>query len=111
MTSPLRDQDPALRGRLRAALDADAPAETDALEERVLEQWRQRHAATGTVLASAGGAVLHAPGRGRRPLWLVSGALLLVALLITGVTWQRHDPAMDELMQLDVLSEMALGEM
>ncbi len=111
MSSALRDQDLALRARLRTALDAGTNANTDALEERVLAQWRQRHAATDTVLASAGGAALQAPGRGRRPLWLVSGAVLVTALLITVVTWQRHDPAMDELMQLDVLSEMAWGEM
>ena len=62
-------------------------------------------------MASPGGAALRSTGASRRTVWLASGALLLAALLLTLATWPRPDPVMDELMQLDVLSEMALGEM
>ena len=110
MTQHPVHEDHALRARLRSGLH-NASEGSEALEARVLAQWRQRHAATEAVAASAAGASLRSPGTPRRPWWLASGALLAAALLITLATWQRPDPAMEELMQLDVLSEMTLGEM
>ena len=103
------DQD--LRARLRNGLGSAGTSDSEALEARVLAQWRQRHATSSPVVASAASMALRAPGPARRPLWLASGALLAAALLLTLATWQRPDPGIDELMQLDVLSEMALGAM
>ncbi|MDR7093490.1 hypothetical protein [Hydrogenophaga laconesensis] len=111
MTPHPTHEDHDLRARLRSGLDTAAVGDSDALEARVLAQWRQRHAATEPVAAWASGATLRAPGTARRTLWLGSGALLAAALLIALATWQRPDPVVEELMQLDVLSEMALGEM
>lgn len=105
--------DALLLTRLRQGLEAaTVPAGSEALEERVLAQWRQRHSVAAPATAGGAAALRPPHGMGRRPLWLASGALLLAALLLTTLaSWQRPDPALDELMQLDVLSEMALGEM
>ncbi len=111
MTHPVHPEDPSLRRQLRRALESAGHTDSTALEDRVLAQWRLRHAPAGAVVASAGGAALQAQGLGWRPLWQISGALLLAALLFSVASWQRPDPVLEELMQLDVLSEMALGEM
>lgn len=111
MTGRPVHHDDRLRAQLRGALDTAATDDSQALEARVLAQWQQRHGAAEQMLAPAGGASLRAPGTARRPLWLASGALLAAALLLTLATWPRTDPNIDELMQLDVLSEMAQGEM
>lgn len=102
------DPDEALRQALRAGLHA-ADDSREALQARVLAQWRQRHAPLSAEarLASAGGQDWSA-SRPRR--WL--GAAALAASLLVALAWcSRPDPVLDELMQLDVLSQIAIGEL
>ena len=102
------ESDEALRQALRAGLHA-ADGSREALQARVLAQWRQRHAPLSAEarLASAGGQDWPA-SRQRR--WL--GAAALAASLLLALAWcGRPDPALDELMQLDVLSQIAIGEL
>lgn len=109
MTHPLPDD--GLRARLRTALNTASAHDSQHLEERVMAQWQQRHASAQAEFAAAGGAALRTPGMGRRALRLATGVVLVAALLVTASTWRSRDTSVEELMQLDVLSEMALGEM
>lgn len=92
----------ALRRALRASLQEPPPSE--ALQARVLAQWQQRHARAGSALRAGPGLLAWAPRR-----WLGLAALS-VSLMV--LAWcSRPDPGLDELMQLDVLSQIAIGEM
>ncbi len=107
--SPNTD-DQQLRERLREGL-AQAPSEgLQTLEARALEHWRQRTAAQAHQHRGAL-AVLQAGWR-QHPA-LVSGALLALGLaaLLLLKPWAQPDPALDELLQPDVLSLMAAGEL
>ena len=106
MTHPMKDE--TLRERLRTGLAETSRGDSEALQDRVLAQWLQRHPLTEPALATAGGLASHGA---RRPLWLVASALVLVGALVLVASWTRPDPVMEELMQLDVLSQMAMGEM
>ena len=116
MNTPLTETDDRLGTQLRQALDHSAgrgDGDTDALQARVIAQWQQRHPVTDSAWATAGHA---ASARGsapqRRRLWWAASALVLAAVLITVAPWQpRPDPALEELMQLDVLSLMSMGAM
>ena len=103
MKPPRHDEDDeALRRALRATLQ-EAPPPDAALQARVLAQWRQRHAAAPPP-RSAGLLALAT----RR--WL--GLAALSASLLTALAWcSRPDPALEELLQPDVLSQMSIGEM
>ncbi len=109
--NPKHDPDDTLlQQQLRAALAPD-DAELEALNRRVLSQWRSRH--DGASAQTEGhGAVRALVGRaGLRP-WLIGATgLALGGALALGLWLQRPDPAMEELLQLDVLSQMAAGEM
>lgn len=105
---PHKDHNDTLRERLRAGLDTAPHRDSEALQDRVMAQWRQRHPVAEH--ATAGGPALHS-GAARRPLWLAASALVVAAALALTASWPRHDPVMEELMQLDVLSQMAMGEM
>jgi hypothetical protein len=110
MTRPVPhkdDGDTRLRDRLRAGLDTAPHRDSEALQDRVMAQWRQRHPVAEH--ATAGGPALRS-GAARRPLWFAASALLVAAALAFTASWPRPDPVMEELMQLDVLSQMALGE-
>lgn len=101
------DQDQALRASLqRSWVSGDDLPGCEALQERVLAQWQQRH--PGAEFALAGGP--HASTGFRAPRWVLPVLLLAISLSLLG-WWNRPDPALEELMQLDVLSQMALGEM
>jgi hypothetical protein len=106
MTHPPTDD--ALQERLRTGLAEASRVDSEALQDRVLAQWQQRHPVNEPVLATAGGLASHSA---RRPLWRVASALVLVGALAVVASWTRPDPVMEELMQLDVLSQMAMGEM
>ncbi|WP_137922332.1 hypothetical protein [Hydrogenophaga sp. 2FB] len=112
-TTIIDDDDASLRARLRGGLlDTVRSGDSEALQARVLAQWQQRHPAAEATLAQAGGAVLRGGGLRHHRLWLAAGALVVAAaLLLVTAPWQRPDPALDELMQLDVLSLISMGEM
>lgn len=88
----------ALRAGLRPLVD-----DSTALQERVLAQWHQRH--PQAELALAGG------GRMRHPVRVALVAATLLVVLALGAWWLRPDPALQELMQPDVLSQIGLGEL
>jgi len=112
--TPEHDPDSADDQRLRQSLrDALARSSTEglqALESRALEQWRQRttaapHRHTGPI-AALQAVWHHHPAR-------YSGMLLALGLaaLLLFKPWAPPDPAIDELMQPDVLSLIAIGEL
>lgn len=108
--SRMVSDDDALRQQLRALFTPAAPP--DALTDRVMAQWHQLHPDT-TALGHSGAALTlgdHAADQRRRRLTL--SAALLVGVLVIAAWWlQRPDPSLDELMQADVLSQMAIGEL
>ncbi len=106
---PEHDPDDAqLQRALREALAPDA-ADLEAVNERVLSQWQQQH--DGASPRARGPALTRAGRAGVRP-WLIGATgLALGGALALGLWLQRPDPAMEELLQLDVLSQMAAGEM
>lgn len=106
------DHDPALRQRLRQSLQASAgaTAATQALEQRVLAQWRQRHGqADGAplLLASGGSGMLGLTAQRQR--WARALIALVLGLAVLA-WWMRPDPTLAELLQPDVLSLMSMGE-
>ena len=109
------DDDEALRQALRAAPpSASAPADIDALTARVMADWQQRQGARATAIHhvdASGTATLGAhPSPWRRPAAAV--ALLLAATVAAAAVYlTRPDPVLDELMEPDVLSQMAAGEL
>ena len=115
MKTPSNPADHSLRAELRHGLDHSArhgDLDTDALQARVIAQWQQRHPLADATLAQASGSALRGGGvQPHRRLWWTAGALLIAALLFSVAPWQRPDPALDELLQLDVLSLISLGEM
>lgn len=92
---------------LRQALKAlSEPMDTQALQQRVLASWQAQHP---TASARPWGGVL-ALGAPRR--WFLGSATLALGLVLAVGLWmQRPDPVLQELLQLDVLSQMAAGEM
>lgn len=121
---PLADEmradsdDALLRALLRDALPQALPeggAGTAALQQRVLAQWQAVHApaaeaAPAFVVAGSGAATAHIGGSGGRrlgPAWRLV-ALALAALLVLAAA-PRPDPVLQELLPVDVLSELAGG--
>jgi hypothetical protein len=104
--------DRALRLQLRAL---KPPAtEIDALGDQVLMQWHELRGSTGatTTAGPSGAALLLGEHPARRWRWVGLTTGLLLGAVIAMVLWlQRPDPALDELMQADVLSQMAIGEL
>jgi hypothetical protein len=103
------DDDLALRQALQ---QASAPAaDSQALQQRVLAQWQQRHAQQAPqgqpTLLGAGPALLLGQTRRQRMARAVVVLALGVAL---AAWWLRPDPTLNELLQLDVLSQMGMGE-
>jgi hypothetical protein len=106
---PADGRDEALRERLKQTLAQGPDDGTDALQARVLAQWhRSRPAAV--VVASSGGplASLQAAWRHHPVLW--TGALLALAMALW-VLRPAQDPALEELMQPDVLMLISAGEL
>jgi hypothetical protein len=118
--------DATARAALRQALIDPADAVPDdarlrRLQARALDDWgrvqqeRLRgQPAWSPVAAPAVGMRGALPGGGDAgpQLWrMAAGGLLVLALLAAWMWAGRSDPLMDELMRLDVLSQMAAGEM
>lgn len=105
--------DRALRLQLRALKPSTTRA--DALADRVFAQWRELHgesAGTVTPNGRSGAVTLSGGPAARRRWWIgITTGLLIGAVLATMVWMQRPDPALDELLQADVLSQMAIGEL
>lgn len=105
--------DQALRLQLRAL--KPSAAESAALGDRALAQWRELQGgpASAAHLGHQGAAmVLGGHLTARRWRWIGVTSGLLIGAVIAAILWaQRPDPAIDELMQADVLSQMAIGEL
>jgi len=107
----MNPSDTELQRALQQSLHQGEPAQgaTQALEDRVMAQWAQRHAGQLALQAATAGGPGHgAQGqRQRRARW-AAGALAL-AVLLAAAWLQRPDPALEELMQPDVLQLITLG--
>ncbi|MBY0467676.1 MAG: hypothetical protein K2Q07_01730 [Burkholderiaceae bacterium] len=105
--------DRALRLQLRALTPSTAKA--DALADQVLAQWHELHrepAGAATRVGRSGAATLSGGHPARRWRWVGITTGLLIGAVIATVVWvQRPDPTLDELLQADVLSQMAIGEL
>jgi hypothetical protein len=118
--------DAALRQSIAALPPAAGAQRLEALQDRVMAQWREAMAAapalgssvatgdTGTVHSGPGGATLGRRGSGPgvpRMVWLgLATAAICVAVGLK--LWpQQRDPVLEELMKVDVLSQMSAGEM
>ena len=103
--------DERLRRGLRDALNRSAPADVPPeLPTTVLQQWRQHHQSHDGARALGPMAALQLGWR-RHPA-VAGGAL--VALGLAAVLWfqsMQSPPGTDELLQLDVLSLMSMGEL
>ena len=109
-TSPRpADADDALRATMRAALSSGSDADLAPLQSRVLAQWRMR-TATASLATPLGGGVA---GLRQHPRLLALAALALaVAVALAGSVYlKRGDPALDELIEPDVLSLIMIGEL
>jgi hypothetical protein len=106
-TRPMSDE--RLRDKMRDSLARTPGTDGQALEARVLAQWRQHSAATARRPQGAL-AVLQHQWRQHPALWSTAFLVLGVAVVLLK-PWVQPDPALDELMQLDVLSLMAAGEL
>lgn len=105
------DSDQALRQHLRASLSTPPDRELGALQARALAQWRLR---TAVQPAPHHGplAVLQAGWRQHPALWSGAVVALGLATLLIAKPWTpAADPTLDELLQPDVLSLMADGEL
>lgn len=95
----------------RSLRDAPVPpAVLEALNRRVLAQWQERHAGISAPQQRNAGPTLIAL-LARRPVWIGSTGLLVAGAVLLGLWLQRADPVLEELMQPDVLSQMAAGQM
>ena len=117
-------EDAQLRQALRDALrresaHADDGARRLALQQRVLAQWQLRQQATAEACSAqpAGSGSLGLTRRGpearrrRQGLWLLAGGLVLAAALLGWRQARLNEAALNELLQPDLLSQMALGEL
>jgi len=99
------------------------PSDSLALQQRVLAQWRAQPDAAaafngaGTPDSSGTLAWRGGPGHGGAAGWRRLGrrgwttVALLALLTALSAWWARPDPALSELLQPDVLSQMGLGEL
>jgi hypothetical protein len=106
------DADRALQQALAALPPQVDPARMEALNRRVMTQWQEARGAAAEPVAAHGMRGWLALHGGWRSRWLAGATGLALGLALLAGTWLRSsDPALDELMQPDVLSQMAAGEM
>lgn len=107
------DDDADLKQALRGLPVCTDAARLAALQQRVLAQWQSTQAPAASPLAD-GSAPLRRlvwAGPGRRRWLLGSGVLLGGVALALGLWMRQPDPGIEDLLQPDVLSQMAAGEM
>ena len=107
----LHTEDLRLKEQMRHALARSPASGTEALQDRALAQWRLR--ASGQPVAHGGAiGVLPDSWRPHARVWLAT-ALLACGLLALALLrpWVTADPALEELMQPDLLSLIAIGEL
>ncbi|MFC3683595.1 hypothetical protein [Hydrogenophaga luteola] len=101
-------RDEALKGRLKHTLAQSTNEDSDALQARVLAQWRQSRPQQVVVTSNGPLASLQAAWRQHPVLW--TGALVALVMAL----WMlrpAQDPALEELMQPDVLMLISNGEL
>lgn len=102
---PDTSSDEALRAAMQEALTRSTTQGLDGLQARTLEQWRLH---TPDKPAVALGAT--AGWRAHPMAWSLTGLALVAAVLLLPMA-NAPDPALDELLQPDVLSLISLGEL
>jgi hypothetical protein len=113
MTAPATDahntrNDIELKDQLKATLTQAPDEDASALEARVLAQWRQVRPSQVVGISTGPVASLQAAWRNHPVLW--TGALVALAMAL----WMLRpvqDPALDELMQPDLLTLIFAGEL
>ena len=101
-----------LQHALRELPVPDASQRIDALQQRVMAQWQAAHAPSAAPLVQGAGGRRLALAAGGRRRWLLGSGMVLGGLALALGLWLRQpDPALEELLQPDVLSQMAIGEM
>ncbi len=92
-------------------------AAVERLQQRVMAQWAAgpgspaRAHAPRTSLAGGGQGPAGADGPNHGWRLLTAGLLVLLAVAAAVAGLQRTDPTIEELMRLDVLSQIAAGEL
>ena len=126
--SSISADDAALRNAIRTLPPCVGADRLEALQNRVLAQWREAAGATtpthqdaqandiASVEFGPNGATLVRGGKGGIPglprrVWLGLAAIAITAIIGLKMWQQAHDPVLDELLKIDVLSQMAAGEM
>lgn len=102
------ESDEQLRARLKHTLAQGSEDSADALQARVLAQWRQARPQAVVVTSQGPLASLQAAWRQHPVMW--TGALVALVLAL----WMlrpAQDPALEELMQPDVLTLISNGEL
>jgi hypothetical protein len=109
-TTPPRDDDAQLRQHLRDALTQSPAEDLSALESRTLAQWRLRVIDHQTA-HNGPLAVIQAGWRHHPVLWRATLLAFGLAAVLLLQPWADSELATDELMQPDVLSLIAAGEL
>lgn len=107
--APARGIDAHLRKTMQDALAHSPDDGLHDLQARVMAQWTQR-TATAVPVAGGAGGVLHLGLHSLR-VQVVLLALVMVAVLGWQTLHNRTDASLDDLLEPDVLSLMALGEL
>jgi hypothetical protein len=123
-TGTAAPEDALLRQAMREALRREAAGADDdgarqlALQQRVLAQWqlRQQSADASSVQHAGSGSLGlgrrgHESRRRRQGLWLLAGVIVVAVALLGWRQARINEAALNELLQPDLLSQMALGEL
>lgn len=101
--------DDALRAAMQRVNAQAAPTELTALQDRVLAQWAQRDT-PATLLGTGPLGVLNLGSTTRRMQWGLLAAIIVAAVGMH-LASSHTDPTLEELLEPDVLSLIAMGEL
>lgn len=101
--------DSSLRAAMRAGLPESAAGDLEALQARIIAQWQMR-AAFSAGNGPPASSVLSLRSLNRRLVMLLATVAVLAAVT-TAALWRGTDPALEELLEPDVLSLISLGQM